>query len=169
MFNLHYQPSGRATTDKTRIGLWLQKGPVTHELGGLHRRRWGFGGTVYIVDGKELTGQLTAMVTQDVLPPGTVTVPNIPAFADNYRLTSIQPIRQETTLYIFQPHMHLRGKSMRYTAVFPDGREEAPINVPHDDFNWQIVYQFATPVTIPAGTRFASRQHGTTRPRTGTT
>ena len=111
----------------------------------------GFGGSVYIVDGKELTGQFTAMVTQDVLPPGTVTVPNIPAFADNYRLTSIQPVRQEITLYTFQPHMHLRGKSMKYTVVFPDGREEVLLNVPKYDFNWQIVYELAEPVTLPAG------------------
>ena len=34
LFNLHYQPSGKATTDKTRVGLWLQQGPVTHEIGG---------------------------------------------------------------------------------------------------------------------------------------
>ena len=96
-------------------------------------------------------GQFTAMVTQDVLPPGMVTVPNIPAFADNYRLTSIQPIRQATTLYTFQPHMHLRGKSMKYTAVYPDGREEVLINVPKYDFNWQIIYQLAEPITLPAG------------------
>ena len=151
MFNLHYQPSGRATTDRTRIGLWLQKGPVTHEIGGLTGGGGGFSGTVYIVDDKELTGQFTAMVTQDVLPPGMVTVPNIPAGADNYRLTSIQPIRQETTLYTFQPHMHLRGKSMKYTAVFPDGREEVLINVPKYDFNWQIIYELAEPLTLPAG------------------
>ena len=151
LFNLHYQPSGKATTDKTRVGLWLQKGPVTHEIGGVAGGGGGFGGTVFLVDGKELTGQFTAMVTQDVLPQGTVTVPNIPALADQYRLTSIQPIRQETTLYTFQPHMHLRGKSMKYTAVFPDGREEVLLDVPKYDFNWQIIYELAEPITLPAG------------------
>ena len=55
-------------------------------------------------------------------------------------------------LYSIQPHMHLRGKSMKYTAVYPDGREEVLLNVPHYDFNWQIVYEFAKPVTLPAGT-----------------
>jgi hypothetical protein len=30
MFNLHYQANGRATTDRTRVGIWLQKGPITH-------------------------------------------------------------------------------------------------------------------------------------------
>jgi hypothetical protein len=41
---------------------------------------------------------------------------------------------------------------MKYTAVYPDGREEELLNVPRYDFNWQIVYEFAKPVTIPAGT-----------------
>ena len=48
--------------------------------------------------------------------------------------------------------MHLRGKSSKYTAIYPDGREEELINVPHYDFNWQIIYEFAKPVTLPAGT-----------------
>ena len=107
--------------------------------------------TVYLVDGKELTGQYTAMVTQDVLPPSVVTVPNIPAFAQDYRLTAILPIREAVMLYTFQPHMHLRGQSMKYTAVLPDGREEVLVNVPKYDFNWQIIYELAEPITIPAG------------------
>ena len=34
LFNLHYQANGHATTDKTRVGLWLQKGPITHATQG---------------------------------------------------------------------------------------------------------------------------------------
>ena len=144
-FNVHYQANGRATTDKTRVGIWLQKGPVTYASGG----GGGLGGT-FLVNGEELTGRYTAMVTQDITT-GMRTVPNIPAGEGNYRLTSIQPIRQEQVLYSIQPHMHLRGKSMKYTAVYPDGREEELLNVPHYDFNWQIVYELAQPVTLPAG------------------
>jgi hypothetical protein len=148
-FNLHYQANGRATTDKTRLGLWLQRDPVTHELVG---PGLGMGSEVFIANGKELIGRYSAQVTQDVLPPGVRTVPNIPPFADNYRLTQLVPIREEMTLYNFQPHMHLRGQSMKYTAVFPDGREEVLGHVPQYDFNWQIVYELAKPITVPAGT-----------------
>jgi hypothetical protein len=108
-------------------------------------------GSKCFADGKELTGQYTAMVTTDLIPPSTRTVPNIPAFAENYRLMNILTVRREMTLYAFQPHMHLRGKSMKYTAVFPDGREEVLINVPKYDFNWQIVYELANPITLPPG------------------
>jgi hypothetical protein len=149
LFNLHYQPNGQATTDTTRVGLWLQKGPVTHELKG---PGIGLGSEVFIVNGKELTGRYTAQVVSDILPPGVTTVPNISAFADDYHMTTIIPLQEEMTLYTFQPHMHLRGKSMKYTAVFPDGREEVLVNVPRYDFNWQIIYELERPVTVPAGT-----------------
>jgi hypothetical protein len=150
MFNLHYQANGKATTDRTRIGLWLAKGPITHSSQG--PGGGDFGNETFIVNGKELTGRFSAQVTQDILPPGIKTVPNIPAGEANYRLINLLPIRQETVVYSIQPHMHLRGKSMKYTAIYPDGREEELLNVPHYDFNWQIVYEFAQPVTLPAGT-----------------
>jgi hypothetical protein len=149
MFNLHYQPNGHATTDRTRVGIWLQKSPVAYATTGTGL---GMGTETFIVNGKELTGRYTAQVTQDVPPPGMKTVPDIAAGDPNYRLTAILPIRQEVVLYSIQPHMHLRGRSMKYTAVYPDGREEELLNVPHYDFNWQIVYDFAKPVTVPAGT-----------------
>ena len=138
LFNLHYQPNGHATTDRTRVGLWLQKGPVSYTGGGTGL---GLGSETFIVNGKELTGRYTAQVTLDVPPPGTKTVPDIAAGDADYRLTALLPIRQDMVLYSIQPHMHLRGKSMKYTAVYPDGREEELLNVPHYDFNWQIVYE----------------------------
>jgi hypothetical protein len=131
MFNLHYQANGHATTDRTRVGLWLQKGPVAYSSVGAGV---GLGSETFIVNGKELTGRYTAQVTTDLLPPGIQTVPNIPAGDDNYHMTA------------------LRGRSMKYTAVYPDGREEELMNLPHYDFNWQIVYEFAKPITLPAGT-----------------
>ena len=147
--NLHYQPNGHATTDRTRIGLWFQKEPVAYASTGTGL---GMGSETFIANGKELIGRYTAQVTVDVPPPGTKTVPDIAAGDDNYRLIQIVPIRQDMVLYSIQPHMHLRGRSMKYTAVYPDGREEELLNVPHYDFNWQIIYEYAKPVNLPAGT-----------------
>ena len=151
LFNLHYQPNGHATTDRTRLALWFQKGPVTAANAGTGTGLGG-GSETFIVNGQELEGRYTAQVTLDVPPPGTKTVPNIPAGSDNYRLTAVLPIRQDMVLYSIQPHMHLRGKAMKYTAFYPDGREEELLNVPHYDFNWQIIYEYAKPVKLPAGT-----------------
>jgi hypothetical protein len=47
--------------------------------------------------------------------------------------------------------MHLRGKSFRYTLVYPDGKEEILLDVPRYDFNWQNMYYFAEPKVAPAG------------------
>jgi hypothetical protein len=148
-FNLHYQSNGHASTDKTRIGIWLQRGPIKYETTG---PSVGMGSETFIANGTELVGRYTAQVTTDIPPPGIKIVPSIPPGADNYRLTELFPIRQDMVLYSIQPHMHLRGRSMKYTAVYPDGREEELLNVPHYDFNWQIVYELAKPVALPAGT-----------------
>jgi hypothetical protein len=49
--------------------------------------------------------------------------------------------------------MHLRGRSMEYRAVFPDGRTQILLNVPRYDFNWQLFYYLTDEVTAPKGTR----------------
>ena len=38
------------------------------------------------------------------------------------------------------PHMHLRGKSFRYEADYPDGTSETLLSVPRYDFHWQHRY-----------------------------
>ena len=47
--------------------------------------------------------------------------------------------------------MHLRGKSFRFTAHYPDGRDEILLDVPRYDFNWQTSYRLAEPKLAPAG------------------
>ncbi len=61
--------------------------------------------------------------------------------------------KREELLLSMTPHMHLRGKSFRYEAVYPDGAREVLLDVPHYDFNWQLKYVLAEPKLIPKGTR----------------
>ena len=136
-----------------------QRVPITHASQG--PGGGGFGNETFIVNGKELTGRFSAQVTQDILPPGLKTVPNIPAGADNYRLTNLLPIRQETVLYSIQPHMHLRGKSMKYTAVYPDGREEELLNVP------ALRLQLANRLRVRKASHAACGNHGSRRSGVG--
>ena len=49
------------------------------------------------------------------------------------------------------PHMHNRGKSMRYTLERPDGSTEVLLDVPEYDYDWQNIYRFKEPVEAPAG------------------
>jgi hypothetical protein len=37
--------------------------------------------------------------------------------------------------------------------VYPDGRIETVLNVPHYDFNWQGGFKLATPLDVPKGAR----------------
>ena len=57
------------------------------------------------------------------------------------------------------PHMHLRGKDMRFMVVWPDGREEMLLDVPRYDFNWQTEFEFVEPLQIPGGSRLIVLGH----------
>src|SRR3970282_937249 len=88
--------------------------------------------------------------------PATVTqrvrggmIPNrnfeIPPGADNYEVRSEQRLTRDLRLLTLTPHMHLRGKSFRYEAEYPDGRREILLDIPQYDFNWQLRYELAEP------------------------
>ena len=60
---------------------------------------------------------------------------------------------EDVMLYAMRPHMHYRGKSFRFTAIFPDGERKVLLNVPNYNFAWQPTYRLAEPIYLPAGTR----------------
>jgi peroxiredoxin len=78
---------------------------------------------------------------------------SIPPGAANYKVTSRTKFPEETILWSLLPHMHLRGKSFEYRAVYPDGKSEVLLSVPRYDFGWQANYRLAKPLRLPAGTR----------------
>jgi hypothetical protein len=47
--------------------------------------------------------------------------------------------------------MHLRGKSFRFEAVYPDRRREVLLDVPRYEFDWQNVYVLSKPKLMPEG------------------
>jgi hypothetical protein len=53
----------------------------------------------------------------------------------------------------FSPHLHLRGKAMRYDLTYPDGRTEVLLDVPKYNFNWQWLYYPTEPIDVPKGSR----------------
>ena len=55
-------------------------------------------------------------------------------------------------------HMHLRGKSFIFRAVYPNGEPETLLDIPHFDFNWQPYYYLETPKLLPRGTRIEARR-----------
>jgi peroxiredoxin len=76
----------------------------------------------------------------------------IPAGADNHQVKASFTFRQDSVIFAMFPHMHLRGKSFRYTARYPNGKTEVLLNVPHYDFNWQNGYEFTEAKLMPRDT-----------------
>lgn len=149
-FNMHYQPSGRAERDRSRLGLWFAKKPVVYEV-----LTKGVTDTIFI-GGKELSETRTVN-GKEVKVRGRI--PNIPPHADNWEIAGEVTIKEAITLYAFAPHMHLRGKDIKYTLVWPDGRRQVLLNVPKFDFNWQLHYELAEPMRIPAGSKIIAVAH----------
>lgn len=83
----------------------------------------------------------------------------IPPRDSNHVITSSYTIDEDIDVISFFPHMHQRGKSMKYTATYPDGKSEVLLNVPKYDFNWQWFYYPDKPVRLPVGTRIDLEAH----------
>ena len=77
----------------------------------------------------------------------------IPANTKSYSQTLDKTFDRDVVLYSLLPHAHLRGRAARFTAHYPNGREEILLSVPKYDFNWQPLYALNPPKLIPAGTR----------------
>jgi hypothetical protein len=56
-------------------------------------------------------------------------------------------------LLSLSPHMHLRGKSFRYTLVSPQGERTTLLDIPKYDFNWQTEYQLKQKMPIAEGSK----------------
>jgi peroxiredoxin len=77
----------------------------------------------------------------------------IPPHVANHVVEKSWEAPADVLLLAMFPHMHLRGKSFRYEALYPDGKREVLLEVPRYDFNWQHRYVLAEPKRLPAGTR----------------
>jgi len=59
-------------------------------------------------------------------------------------------------IYAAQVHAHYRGYASKLTAIYPDGKEQILLNMPHYDFNWQREYVFKDLIDLPAGTKLVA-------------
>jgi hypothetical protein len=83
----------------------------------------------------------------------------IPAGDPNHEVKACYNFRQDTELITLMPHMHKRGKDMRYDVIYPDGHTETLLNVPSYSFNWQSMYRFDKPFVIPKGSKLIVTAH----------
>jgi hypothetical protein len=97
---------------------------------------------------KEVATQKAANTRLDI-PPG----------AGNHRVEASFRFDRDSLMIALFPHMHLRGKSFSYEAIYPSGEREMLLDVPRYDFAWQNGYQLAEPKKMPAGTRIHCVAH----------
>lgn len=75
----------------------------------------------------------------------------IPPGADNHQVVaSIPSVPTDIQILAFLPHMHLRGKAARYDLI-SGGETRTMLDIPRYDFNWQLLYRYAEPVSVKAG------------------
>ena len=115
----------------------------------------------YTTNGKEAIDQTELGITFAKEPPTervmTITASNgdfvIPPGNADYPVKADRPFYGDAKIVSFSPHMHVRGKSMRYELVSADGNRIALVDVPHYDFHWQQAYYPSQPVTVHAGSK----------------
>ena len=117
----------------------------------------------YTTSGREVTDQTEIGIhfyPEGVIPEermsggvGNAFTIAIPPQAKDHEMQLVTNINQEADIYSMMPHMHFRGKRMKFVARFPDGTEELLVNIPAFDFNWQYSYELEEPLRVPAGTQ----------------
>lgn len=80
----------------------------------------------------------------------------IPAGAKDHEMELVTYIKNDAEIHSLMPHMHFRGKRMKFTAVYPDGSEEVLLSVPAYSFNWQLAHELAEPLAVPGGTKIVA-------------
>lgn len=81
-----------------------------------------------------------------VIPPGD----------SDFEVIARANIVKDSYLYNIAPHMHYRGKRVKYWAEYPDGTREDLLSIPNFQHNWQMIYRLKQPKLLPAGTVIVS-------------
>ena len=68
-------------------------------------------------------------------------------------------IPRDVEVYTITPHMHYRGKDMTFSVVGSDGRESTLLRVSKYSPMWQMTYELASPIELPAGSTIKALAH----------
>jgi Flp pilus assembly protein TadD len=82
---------------------------------------------------------------------------DIPAGAKDFLVSDDFTIPVDVDVLAIYPHAHYLGSDLQALAIFPDGSEKSLIHIRRWDLNWQAVFRYAQPVSLPAGTKVSMR------------
>ncbi len=130
---------GRVINPGTRIGVDAHYHPFGEATSDQTRIGLHFG------EG-ELKKEVATFVVANMglrIPPGEAHHPE----------TAFHLFDRDAQILAFSPHLHVRGKAMRYDLIYPNGDKEILLDVPKYNYNWQWLYYPAAPIDVPAGSR----------------
>ncbi len=82
---------------------------------------------------------------------------DIPAGAAAFVVTDHLTLPMDVDIIAVYPHAHYLGKDMQAFATLPDGSKRWLIHIPDWDLNWQGVYRYRVPISLPKGAVIAMR------------
>lgn len=123
VLQVHYHRDGKPEKDRTKIGLYFAKKPVTHPYQTL------------------------------VLGPKNPLFLNIPAGKPDHKIDGASYLQTDCVMHSAMPHMHLIGKSVTVSITPPGGKKTPLVGISEWDYNWQETYWFKEPLKLKAGTR----------------
>lgn len=127
----HYHRTGKEERDRTKIGLYFAKKPVTH-----------------IYRTAPVSGLIPKRLSDRLLQKEQV----IPAGEAGYKVEKKWELTADVTAYRVVPHMHLLGQSIELVATPPGGKEITLVRIPAWDYNWQEQYELKEPLKLPKDT-----------------
>jgi Tfp pilus assembly protein PilF len=82
---------------------------------------------------------------------------DIPPGTKDFLVTDQFTLPVDVDLLAIYPHAHYLGRDLQAIATLPDGSSETLIHIPRWDLNWQAVYRYMQPVSLPRGTTIVMR------------
>jgi hypothetical protein len=131
LFNVHYTPNGKEVVDRPQVGFTVSKEAPENKY-------------IFVTTHGPQDRRQFAITPND---PNWTAPPAVITFQDDAKLVWMSP------------HMHVRGKDMTFTLVYPDGKSQIVLRVPRFDFNWQLGYALAEPVSVTKGTKLIVTGH----------
>ncbi len=75
----------------------------------------------------------------------------IPPHAAHHQETASLRVPFDAQVISLLAHAHLRGKACRFERTGLDGKTEVILDIPQYDFNWQLRYEYANPLSLKQG------------------
>lgn len=124
VMQVHFHPTGKHETEHAKLALYLADRPPSRQL------------------------------TTIRIPPlfGRFSNIDIPAGKTDYALIDSFTLPVDVNAIRASGHAHYLGKEMCMTARLPSGKMLDLLQIHEWDLDWQDMYQFSSPVALPAGT-----------------